>query len=47
MAIILLANGEGIWWDNPPGKAEVEKSPFARAFLDRFVFRPVSEKSER
>jgi len=47
LAIILLANGEGLWWNNPLDKAEVEKSPFARAFLDRFVFRPVAEKSER
>ena|SRR5215213_5446864 len=38
LALILLANGEGLWWDNPLDKAEVEKSPFAQAFFDRFVF---------
>ena len=38
LSLILLANGEGIWWDNPPGKAEVEKAPFAQAFLETFVF---------
>lgn len=38
LTLILLANGEGIWWGNSPGKAEVEKSPFARAFLEQFVF---------
>jgi CubicO group peptidase (beta-lactamase class C family) len=38
LTLILLANGEGLWWDNPLDRAEVEGSPFARAFLDRFVF---------
>lgn len=37
LTLILLANSQGLWWDNPLDKAEVEKSPFARAFLDRFV----------
>ena len=32
--LILLANSEGLWWDNPLDKAEVEKSPFAAAFLE-------------
>lgn len=36
--LVLLANGEGVWWGNPLDRAEVEASPFARAFLDRFVF---------
>lgn len=38
LTLILLANGEGLWWGNPLDKAVVEKSPFARMFLDRFVF---------
>lgn len=38
LSLILLANGEGIWWGNPPDKAEVEKAPFAQAFLESFVF---------
>ncbi|MFY9820572.1 MAG: serine hydrolase domain-containing protein [Thermoanaerobaculia bacterium] len=37
LTLILLANSEGVWWDNPLDKAEVEKSPFAAAFLERFV----------
>lgn len=38
LTLILLANSGGIWWGNPLDGAEVEGSPFARAFLDRFVF---------
>lgn len=38
LTLILLANGEGLWWGNPLDRAEVESSPFARAFLDQFVF---------
>lgn len=38
LTLILLANGEGLWWGKPLDKGEVEKSPFARAFLDHFVF---------
>jgi hypothetical protein len=34
---ILLANGEGVWWDNPLGRAEVQRSEFAQAFLRAFV----------
>ena len=37
VTLILLANSEGVWWDNPLDKAEVERSPFAAAFLDLFV----------
>ena len=33
LTLILLANSEGLWWNNPLDKAEVEKSPFAEAFL--------------
>jgi len=36
LTLILLANSEGIWWNNPLDRAEVEKSPFASAFLNRF-----------
>ncbi|MGH8167520.1 MAG: serine hydrolase domain-containing protein [Woeseiaceae bacterium] len=38
LTLILLANGEGLRWGNPLDGATVEKSEFARAFLDRFVF---------
>jgi CubicO group peptidase (beta-lactamase class C family) len=38
LTLILLANGERLRWGNPLDGAEVEKSAFARAFLDRFVF---------
>ncbi|HEX8692110.1 MAG TPA: serine hydrolase domain-containing protein [Longimicrobium sp.] len=36
LTLILLANGEGLWWGNPLDAAEVERSPFAAAFLRRF-----------
>jgi CubicO group peptidase (beta-lactamase class C family) len=36
LTLILLANSEGLWWDNPLDQAQVERSPFAAAFLDRF-----------
>ena len=38
LTLILLANSEGMWWGNPLDAAAVERSPFARVFLDRFVF---------
>lgn len=38
LTLILLANSGGLWWENPLDGAAVEGSPFARAFLDRFVF---------
>jgi CubicO group peptidase (beta-lactamase class C family) len=44
LTLILLANSEGIWWDNPRDKAEVEKSRFAVAFLDLFVAHGLSER---
>lgn len=37
LTLILLANSEGVWWDNPLDEAQVESSPFAAAFLDRFA----------
>ena len=36
-SFILLANSEGIWWDNPLDQAEVHRSKFAQAFLRAFV----------
>lgn len=38
LTLVLLANSAGLWWGNPLDEAAVEGSPFARAFLDRFVF---------
>jgi CubicO group peptidase (beta-lactamase class C family) len=37
LTLILLANSDGLWWNNPLDKAEVENSPFAAAFLARFL----------
>ena len=39
LTLILLANSEGIWWGNPLDAAQVERSPFAAAFLRRFARR--------
>lgn len=39
LSFILLANSEGIWWDNPLERAAVECSQFAQAFLSVFVDR--------
>jgi CubicO group peptidase (beta-lactamase class C family) len=36
LTLILLANSEGLWWGNPLDAAQVERSPFAAAFLRRF-----------
>ena len=38
VTLILLANGEGLRWNNPLDAATVQNSPFAAAFLERFVF---------
>ena len=38
LTLILLANSEGMWWENPLDKATVEESPFAQVFMERFVF---------
>ena len=38
ITLILLGNGEGIWWNNPLDKAAIQTSPFAQAFLNRFIF---------
>ena len=37
LGFAVLANGEGVWWDNPLRRAAVEQSDFAQAFFDRFV----------
>ncbi len=37
LTFIVLANSEGIWWDNPLDRAAVHRSEFARAFLSTFV----------
>ena len=37
VSFIVLANSEGVWWDNPLDKAEVHRSEFAQAFLRAFV----------
>lgn len=37
MTLILLANGEELWWDNPFDRAAVEQSPCTCAFPQRFV----------
>lgn len=37
LSFIVLANSEGVWWDNPPDKAEVHRSDLAQAFLRAFV----------
>jgi CubicO group peptidase (beta-lactamase class C family) len=40
LTLIVLANSEGVWWDNPLDAAQVERSPFAAAFLRRFPRTP-------
>lgn len=37
LSFIVLANSEGVWWDNPLDQAEVQRSEFAQAFLRAFV----------
>ncbi len=37
LTFIVLANSEGVWWDNPLDQAEVQRSEFAQAFLQAFV----------
>ena len=36
LTLILLANSEGLWWGKPLDAAQVDRSPFAAAFLRRF-----------
>ena len=35
--LVALGNTDGLHWDNPPHKAEVERSPLAARFLELFV----------
>lgn len=37
LTLILLANSEGVWWDNPIGSAQVQQSSFAQAFFRAFL----------
>lgn len=37
LTLILLANSEGVWWDNPLGSAQVQQSSFAQAFFRAFL----------
>ena len=37
LTLIALANTEAIWWQNSAARAEIETSPIARKFLERFV----------
>ncbi len=37
LTLIVLANTEGVWWDNSLVRAEIENSPIARRFLESFV----------
>lgn len=39
LTFILLANSEGVWWDNPLDRAAVDRSQFAQAFLSVFLDR--------
>lgn len=41
LTLVLLANSEGLWWDNPLDQAQIEKSPFVAAFFEHF---PVPRK---
>ena len=37
LTLILLANSEGVWWDNPLDSAQVQQSSFAQAFFRAFL----------
>jgi CubicO group peptidase (beta-lactamase class C family) len=37
LSFIVLANSEGVWWDNPLDRAEIHRSAFVQAFLSTFV----------
>ncbi|HYH09382.1 MAG TPA: serine hydrolase domain-containing protein [Thermoanaerobaculia bacterium] len=37
LTFIVLANSEGIWWDNPLDSAQVQQSAFAQAFFRAFL----------
>jgi CubicO group peptidase (beta-lactamase class C family) len=40
VTLILLANSDGLWWDNPLDGAQIHRSPFVAAFLEVFPRRP-------
>ena len=40
LSLILLANGEGLWWNNPLDQAMLEKSEFADVFMKLLVLTP-------
>jgi len=37
LTLIVLANSEGVWWNNPLDAAQVQDSAFAQAFFDAFL----------
>ena len=41
--MILLANGEGLWWETPRDAADVGGSPFARLILEELVLGSVNQ----
>lgn len=46
MALIVLANGEGLWWNNPLDQAKIEDSPFAQLFFKYFLLEQPPSSSE-
>lgn len=45
LTFIVLANSEGLWWDNPIDQAQIQGSPFAKLFMDSFVSGTQSDTS--
>ena len=45
LSMAMLANSGGMWWGNALDKAEVESSPFAKLFLDEFIFKNAKPNS--
>ena len=37
LSLILLANTQGLWWDNPLNMSDILPSPFVQSFLNSFV----------
>lgn len=37
MSFIVLANSEGVWWENPLDQAKIEGSDFVQAFFDAYL----------
>ncbi len=46
MAFILLANSEGLWWNNPLTKARIESSEFVQLFLKHFAVGELPSKAK-